>query len=90
MAQTKPGWLMSFSLSAKNKGQSVARSALFSASWRRSGCSPAGPYPPHEYAEFSTFSTNPFQRGHLYFAEQGTFLLCIDRELSDRELSAVC
>ena len=43
MAQTKPGWLMSFSLSAKNKGQSVARSALFSASWRRSGCSPAGP-----------------------------------------------
>ena len=78
MAQTKPGWLMSFSLSAKNKGQSVARSALFSASWRRSGCSPAGPYPPHEYAEFSTFSTNPFQRGHLYFAEQGTFLLCID------------
>jgi hypothetical protein len=23
---------------------------------------------------------NPWKRGHLYFAEKGTFLLCLDRE----------
>jgi hypothetical protein len=83
MAQTKMGWPLSFSLAAENrshtKEQSDLRSALSSASCRRSGCSPAVPYPPHEYVEFSTYFSLPLQRGHLYFAELGTFLLCIDR-----------
>jgi len=52
MAQTKIDPPLSLSLSAKNwadrKEQSVLRSAQFSASCRRSGRSPALPYPPHE------------------------------------------
>jgi hypothetical protein len=63
IAQIEPDGQMSFSLSAKNwaesKEQSVTRSAQFSASWRRSGCSPAEPYPPHEYGEFSIFFSSP-------------------------------
>ena len=65
---------MSFSLSAKNKGQSVARSALFSASWRRSGCSPAEPYPPHECLQ--SIIPNPFS------LTKGTFLLCQEGDIS--------
>lgn len=84
MAQTEPGGPVSFSLSAKNwaetNEQSELRSAQSSASCRRSGCSPAEPYPPHECLE-STMPAYPlFQRGHLYFAEKGTFLLCVDRK----------
>lgn len=74
MAQIELDRQLSFSLSAKNKGQSVARSALFSASWRRSGCSPAVPYPPHEY--FQSIIPNPFS------LTKGTFLLCQDGDIS--------
>jgi hypothetical protein len=73
MAQIELDQKMSFSLSAENraecKEQSVPRSAQFSAPWRRSGCSPAEPYPPHGYGEFSTYFSHPLQRGHLYLAE---------------------
>jgi hypothetical protein len=72
MAQTEIGWLVSLSLSAKNwaeiKEQSGHRSAQSLASCRRSGCSPAEPYPPHECQD----STIP---GYPPFAK-GTSLLC--------------
>ena len=75
MPQIEIGWPLSFSLSAKNwaesKEQSPARSAQSSASCRRSGRSPALPYPPHEYLE-STIS-------NYSSLAKGTSLLCIDR-----------
>ena len=80
MAQTNLDQPLSFSLLAENradtKEQSAARSAQSSASCRRSGCSPAEPYPPHECQE-STISTffpgkgdisTLQKRGHFYFA----------------------
>lgn len=72
MDQTELDWQVSFSLSAENraetKEQSHLRSALSSASCRRSGCSPAEPYPPHECHQFtiSLYSSLP----------KGTSLLC--------------
>ena len=72
MAQTEFGCPLSFSLSAKNwakcKEQSENRSAQSLASCRRSGCSPAEPYPPHECHE----STIPAYRPRV----KGTSLLC--------------
>jgi len=72
MAQTDWGQQVSLSLSAKDraksKEQSFIGSALSSASCRRSGRSPALPYPPHECYQ-STISTHPpFPKG--------TSLLC--------------
>jgi len=72
MHQTEIGWQVSFSLAAKNwaetKEQSAARSAQSSASCRRSGCSPAEPYPPHEYHQFT--------RSDYLSLAKGTSLLC--------------
>ena len=72
MHQTEIGWQVSFSLAAKNwaetKEQSAARSAQSSASCRRSGCSPAEPYPPHEYHQFTISDYSPLAKG--------TSLLC--------------
>ena len=72
MVQTDPQQRVSLSLSAKNradkKGQSLIDSALSSASCRRSGRSPALPYPPHECPQFITV-------GHLSLPK-GTSLLC--------------
>jgi len=78
MDQTEMGWQVSFSLSAKNwaeiKEQSTARSAQSSASCRRSGCSPAEPYPPHEchQSTISAYSS----------LAKGTSLLCRKRDIS--------
>ncbi len=78
MDQIEFGWPVSLSLSAKNwaesKEQSAARSAQSSASWRRSGCSPAEPYPPHECQE-STISA-------YLSPTKGTFLLCQKGDIS--------
>jgi hypothetical protein len=72
MAQTKLDQPLSFSLSAENrvltKEQSPLSSALSSASCRRSGCSPAEPYPPHECHEFTISDYSPLAKG--------TSLLC--------------
>ena len=72
MAQTEIGWPVSFSLAAKNwaetKEQSAARSAQSSASCRRSGCSPAVPYPPHDCHQFTISDYSPLAKG--------TSLLC--------------
>ena len=72
MAQTEIDWRMSLSLLAANwaesKEQSDHRSAQSSASCRRSGCSPAEPYPPHECLQ-STIPTTPS-------LTKGTSLLC--------------
>jgi hypothetical protein len=72
MAQIEIGWLVSFSLAAKNwaetKEQSVLRSAQSSASCRRSGCSPAEPYPPHKCHQSTISNYSPLTKG--------TFLLC--------------
>jgi hypothetical protein len=74
MPQIEIGWPLSLSLSAKNwapnKEQSYPRSAQSLASCRRSGRSPAVPYPPHECQE-STIST-------YSSLAKGTFLLFID------------
>lgn len=78
MAQTEIGRLLSLSLSAKDwtqrKEQSVSRSAPSSASCRRSGCSPAEPYPPHECQEFTIPAYPPLAKG--------TFLLCQTGDIS--------
>ena len=72
MAQTDLIKPLSLSLLAKNradtKEQSAFRSALSSASCRRSGRSPALPYPPHECLE-STMPATPYP-------SKGTSLLC--------------
>ncbi len=72
MAQTEIGWPLSFALSAKNwaeiKEQSDHRSAQSSASCRRSGCSPAEPYPPHKCQDSTIPAFPPFAKG--------TSLLC--------------
>jgi hypothetical protein len=72
MVQTDPQQRVSLSLSAKNradkKGQSLIDSALSSASCRRSGRSPALPYPPHECPQFITTGQLPLPKG--------TSLLC--------------
>ena len=72
MAQTDWGQQVSLSLSAKDraksKEQSFIGSALSSASCRRSGRSPALPYPPHECYQ-STISNHPP-------ILKGTSLLC--------------
>ena len=78
MAQTEIGWPVSLSLSAKNwaesKEQSDLRSAQSSASCRRSGRSPALPYPPHECHQsiISNYSSLP----------KGTSLLCRKGDIS--------
>ena len=72
MAQTEIGWQVSLSLSAENwaegNEQSDLRPAQSSASCRRSGRSPALPYPPHECHEsiISNYSS----------LAKGTSLLC--------------
>jgi hypothetical protein len=72
MAQTEIGYPVSLSLLAKNwaesKEQSGDRSAQSSASCRRSGCSPAEPYPPHKCQESIMPFYQPFPKG--------TSLLC--------------
>ena len=82
MAQTDMGWRVSLPLSAKNwaetKEQSAARSAQSSASRRRSGCSPAEPYPPHECHESTRSPYSSLQGGHFYFEKKGTFLFWVD------------
>ncbi len=78
MAQTDMDRPVSLSLSAKNwaetKEQSDLRSAQSSASCRRSGRSPALPYPPHECLE-STISD-------YSSLAKGTSLLCRKRDIS--------
>ena len=82
MAQTEMTWPLSFALSAKNwaeiKEQSVP--ALPSL-WPRVGAPVA--LQQSRTLRTSAFSLpyplfHPWQWGHLYFAEKGTFLLCID------------
>ena len=84
MGQTEMDGLVSFSLSAENrpvtKEQSLLRSALSSASCQRSGRSPALPYPLHECLKSIMFFSPPWQRGHLYFVNQGTSLFWVDRK----------
>jgi hypothetical protein len=78
MAMTKLGQPLSLSLWAENraltKEQSALRSALSSASCRRSGRSPALPYPPHECLQFTLSLYLPFP--------MGTSLLCITGDIS--------
>jgi len=78
MAQTDISWPLSFSLSAKNwaesKEQSDYRSAQSLASCRRSGRSPAWPYPLHECQEFTMPAYLPFPKG--------TSLLCRTGDIS--------
>ena len=80
MIQIEEDHLVSLSLLAKNwaetKEQSDHRSAQSSASCRRSGRSPALPYPPHECPQCTTLFFPPFKgdistlqkKGHFYFA----------------------
>jgi len=75
MAQTEIGWLVSLSLLAENraetKEQSLLSSALSSASCRRSGCSPAEPYPPHECLESTISDYSPLPKGTSLLCRKG-------------------
>jgi hypothetical protein len=75
MAQTDIGWALSFSLFAENwaesKEQSDRRSAQSSASCRRSGCSPAEPYPPHECRDSIMPFYPPFAKGTSLLCQKG-------------------
>ncbi len=75
MAQINLDRRMSLSLLAKNwaddKEQSVFRSAQSLASCRRSGRSPALPYPPHECLEFTTPVYPPFAKGTSLLCQTG-------------------
>lgn len=79
MAQTEICWPLSLSLLAENraetKEQSPLSSALSSASCRRSGCSPAQPYPPHECQEFTISAYSSLAKG--------TSLLCTIGDISN-------
>ncbi len=82
MPQTEIDRRVSLSLSARKQGETkkaepYSASALFLNSCRRSGRSPALPYPPHECHECIMPSDHPFpqgtsltlqNRGHFYFA----------------------
>jgi hypothetical protein len=72
MAQTNWDGPLSLSPLAKNwaetKEQSDIHSAQSSASCRRSGCSPAVPYPPHECQQSTICGDQSLSKG--------TFLLC--------------
>jgi hypothetical protein len=75
MAQTDPDWPLSFSLSAENraetKEQSLISSALSSASCRRSGRSPALPYPPHEFLQSTISDYSPLAKGTSLLCRKG-------------------
>ena len=78
MTQAKVCWLLSLALLAENwaerKGQSTPGPAQSSASCRRSGRSPAWPYPPHECQESIIPADPPWSKG--------TFLLCQTGDIS--------
>jgi hypothetical protein len=74
MAQIDIGWPVSLSLfgqklGRKKKGREETALPSLRHACRRSGCSPAEPYPPHECQECITPFFNPLQRGHFYFAK---------------------
>ncbi len=75
MAKTDPAWPLSLSLAAKNwadsKEQSDLRSAQSSASCRRSGCSPAEPYPPHECLKFTISDYSSLAKGTSLLCKKG-------------------
>ncbi len=73
MAQIDIGWPVSLSLfgqklDRKKKGRAVSSLPGLRHSCRRSGCSTAEPYPPHECQECIMPFYQPFAKG--------TFLLC--------------
>jgi hypothetical protein len=98
MAQTDPGRVLSLSLSSqkagqKQKGQILAVSAqlmalvsalgsLSSVALRIASARVLISLPP--------LSPFPSARGHFYFAEQGTFLLCIDITIVDDAFHPTC
>jgi len=75
MAQTEFGWPLSLSLLAKNwtqnKEQSNPRSAQSLAPCRRSGRSPALPYPPHECQQSTMPAYPPFSKGTSLLCQKG-------------------
>ncbi len=75
MTLTEIDQLVSLSLLAKNwaetKEQSDDRSAQSPASCRRSGRSPALPYPPHEFPQCITLFKDPFKKGTSLLCRKG-------------------
>jgi hypothetical protein len=76
MPQINIGLALSLSLLAENGTVCKRAERWFallpsSASRRRSGRSPALPYPPHEYLESTISAYPPLPRGHFYFANLG-------------------
>jgi len=78
MAKTEFDQPLSLSLWTENRAQTIEQnlfgSALSSASWRRSGRSPALPYPPHECLQSTISPQPPLPRG--------TSLLCKTGDIS--------
>jgi hypothetical protein len=75
MAQIELSWPVSLSLLAENRAQSKEQSrggsALSSASCRRSGRSPALPYPPHEWQDFIMPVGQPLAKGTSLLCKKG-------------------
>jgi hypothetical protein len=79
MAQTEIRWPVSLSLfgqklGRKQKGSAIRHLPSLRRSCRRSGCSPAEPYPPHE-------CQHSIMHFYLPFAK-GTSLLCRTGDIS--------
>lgn len=75
MTQIKEDYLVSLSLLAKGwaetKEQSDNRSAQSPALCRRSGRSPALPYPPHKFQKCITLFLLPFAKGTSLLCRKG-------------------
>jgi len=83
MPQTEIGQKLSLSLFARKQGETKKAEPcwLLPCFWTHVGAQVALQRRPIlRMSDFSVppLSITPSQRGHLYFAEKGTFLLCID------------
>jgi len=86
MPQTEFGRKVSLSLLARKQGETKKAEPcrLLPCFWTHVGAQVAlqrCPILRMSAKSVPCLSTNPSRRGHLYFAEKGTFLLCIDRNL---------
>ena len=83
MAQIELGWRMSLSLSPKDWANKIWADHCCLPSLRPRGGAPVALQQSRTLhtsgMSLPCLMINPPQRGHLYFAKQGTFLFCIDR-----------
>ena len=76
MPQTELSWRVSLSLfcqklGRKQKGSALRQLPSLRHSYRRSGRSPALPYPPHEWFEFTIPDYQPLAKGTSLLCQKG-------------------